>query len=159
MLRLSRIIAIGYIAICLATLAATALLGPLGYAPFPLTTGPARPPILVTIWYGTEKKEWLEEAKKRFDDTKPTLNGRPIQVQLKGLGSREIAERVLSQSWGSDSPPAAVSPASSLWLDTLNVPIVRSGADAPQPLVLSPLVVVGWEERAKALWPDAPKDF
>jgi hypothetical protein len=159
MQRLSRIIAISYLAICLAALAGTALIGPLGYAPFRLIAGPDRPPILVTIWYGTEKKEWLEEAKQRFDATNPTLNGRPIQVQLKGLGSREIAERVIKQDWRGETPPTAVSPASALWLDALNVPVVRSGADAPQPLVISPLVVVAWEERAKTLWPNGPKNF
>ena len=57
MLRLSRIIAIGYIAICLLALAGTALIGPLGYAPFPLIPARARPPIVVTIWYSTEKRE------------------------------------------------------------------------------------------------------
>ena len=50
MLRLSRIIASGYIAVCLVALALTALIGPLGYAPFPLIPAPARPPITVTIW-------------------------------------------------------------------------------------------------------------
>ena len=159
MLRLSRIIAIGYIAICLLTLALTPLLGPFGYAPFPVVSGPARPPIVITIWYSTEKREWLEAAKQRFDASNPTLSGRPIQVQLKGLGSPEIADRVARQDWRTDSPPTAISPASGMWLDLLSVPVARDGADAPQPLVLSPLVVVGWEQRAKVLWPNGPKNF
>ncbi len=46
MRRLSRLIAIGYFLICLATLAlSTAVRGPLGYAPFPLPIGPARTPM------------------------------------------------------------------------------------------------------------------
>src|SRR5690349_2749544 len=159
MLRLSRIIASGYIIICLIALALSALIGPLGYAPFPLVRAPDRPPITVTIWYSTEKKEWLEAAKQQFEATNPTSNGRKIQVILKGLSSGEIAHRVLNQSWGSDTPPTAISPASSLWLDTLNVPILRSGGDAPQPLVSTPLVIVAWDERAKALWPNQPQNF
>lgn len=159
MLRLSRIIASGYIAICLVALAITALIGPLGYAPFPLIRAPARPPVTVTIWYSTEKREWLEAAKQQFEATNPTSNGRPIQVQLKGLGSPEIAQRVASRDWRGETPPTAVSPASGIWLSMFNVPVATAGAEAPQSLVISPLVVVGWEDRAKVLWPNGPKDF
>lgn len=159
MLRLSRIIAIGYIAICLVTLALTALLGPLGYAPFPLIPAPARPPIVVTIWYSTEKREWLEAAKQQFEATTPTSGGRPIQVQLKGLGSAEIVQRAASQDWRSDAPPTVISPASAMWLGMEQLPVAASGAEAPQPLVSSPLVVVGWEDRGKALWPNGPQRF
>src|SRR5215472_12890714 len=119
MRRLSRIIAIGYFLVCLATLAATALVGPLGYAPFPLPIGPARTPVVVTVWYGTEKETWLKEAVARYTATTPTLNGRPIQIELKGLGSREMVERVAQQQWGSDLPPTVISPASSLWVELL----------------------------------------
>lgn len=159
MLRLSRIIASGYIIICLIALALSALIGPLGYAPFPLVRAPARPPITVTIWYSTEKREWLEAAKQQFEATNPTSNGRPIQVVLKGLGSPEIAQRVASQDWRGETPPTAVSPASDLWLSMFNVPVAAASNEAQQPLVLSPLVVVGWEDRAKVLWPNGPKDF
>ena len=111
MLRLSRIIASGYIAICLVALALSALIGPLGYAPFPLVRAPARPPITVTFWYSTEKKEWLEAAAKKFEATNPTYQGRPIQVVLKDFGSPEIAQRVAGQDWGTETPPTAISPA------------------------------------------------
>ena len=159
MLRLSRIIASSYIAVCLVALALTALIGPLGYAPFPLIPAPARPPISVTIWYSTEKREWLEAAKQKFEETDPTLGGRPIQVQLKGLGSPEIAQRVASRDWRGETPPTAVSPASGMWLSMFSVQVATAGAEAAQPLVISPLVVVGWEDRAKVLWPNGPKDF
>lgn len=159
MLRLSRIIASGYIVICLVALALSALIGPLGYAPFPLVRAPARLPITVTIWYSTEKREWLEAAKQQFDATNPTYNGRPIHVQLKGFGSPVIAQRVANQDWSGETPPTAISPASDMWLSMFNVPVVTAGAAAAQPLVLSPLVVIGWEERAQVLWPNGPKDF
>jgi hypothetical protein len=159
MLRLSRIIASSYIAICLLVLALSALSGPLGYAPFPLVRAPTRPPITVTIWYSTEKREWLEAAKQQFEASAPTYNGRPIQVVLKGFGSPEIAQRVANKDWRGDTPPTAISPATAIWLDMFNVPVAATGAEAPQPLVLSPLVVVGWEERAKVLWPNGPNNF
>src|SRR3954462_7633112 len=126
MLRLSRIIASGYIAICLIALALSALIGPLGYAPFPLVRAPARLPITVTIWYSTEKRAWLEAARQQFESTNPTTSGRPIQVQLKGLGSGEMAHRVFNQNWGRDTSETAIIPPSSLWLGMLNVPIRRS---------------------------------
>jgi ABC-type Fe3+ transport system substrate-binding protein len=158
MLRLSRIIASSYIAICLLVLAVSALIGPLGYAPFPLVRAPARPPIAVTIWYSTEKREWLEAARQQFEASSPTYNGRPIQVVLKGFGSPEIAQRVANKDWRADTPPTAISPASAIWLGMFNVPVAATGAEAAQPLLLSPLVVVGWEDRAKVLWPNGPKD-
>jgi hypothetical protein len=159
MLRLSRIIAIGYIAICLVALALTALLGPLGYAPFALVPAPTRPPVVVTIWYSAEKKDWLEAARQQFEATAPTYNGRPIQVQLKALGSPEDAQRAAERDWLGETPPTAVSPASGMWLSMANLPVVSAGAEAPLPLALSPLVVVGWEQRAKALWPSGPQNF
>src|SRR5215218_2030534 len=131
MLRLSRIIAIGYIALCLVALALSALIGPLGYAPFPLIPAPSRPPITITIWYSTEKREWLEAAQKQFAAANPTSNGRPIQVVLKGMGSPEIAQRVVDKNWGSDAAPTAVSPASDIWLSMNNVPVALTGAEAP----------------------------
>ncbi|MDW8215858.1 MAG: ABC transporter substrate-binding protein, partial [Roseiflexaceae bacterium] len=62
----TRAIGIGYLLICLLVLLATAFIGPVGYAPFPLPIGPAQTPVVVTIWYGTEKKLWLEDAAQRF---------------------------------------------------------------------------------------------
>ena len=168
MQRLARLIAIGYVLICLTALVATAVRGPLGYAPFPLPIGPARTPVVVTLWYGTEKEAWLKDAVARFAATNPTLDGRPIQIALKGLGSREIAERVAQKQWGSDTPPTVISPASSLWIELLkdewpkrgnSRPIVATGADAPQLLVLTPLVMAIWEKRAQALWNDSATNF
>lgn len=159
MRRLSRIVAFGYIALCLIVFGASLLIGPLGYAPFPLVPAPARVPVVLTIWYGSEKKEWMEAASQRFLASAPAVNGRPIQIQLQGMGSREIADRLVQRDWRDQPPPTVVSPASALWLDAVNAPIVRSGADAPRPLVLSPLVVVSWEQRAQALWPQPPADF
>lgn len=159
MQHLSRIIALGYMAICLAVLGASLALGPQGYAPFPLVKASIRPPVVITIWYSSEKHDWLTAARDRFEAAQPAVNGRRVEVQLKSLGSRELAERVVQRDWRGETPPTVVSPASGLWLDALQVPVIRSGVNAPHQLVLSPLIVVGWEARAKVLWPNGPRDF
>lgn len=168
MLRLSRIIAIGYVVLCLAVVGASAAGLPLGYAPFQLFKGPAGEPVTVTVWYGTEKQEWLEEAARQFLASGPSFEGHPINVQLRGLGSREMAERVARQDWKSDTPPTVISPASSLWVETLrsewaargnSASIIGAGASAPRPLVLTPLVLVAWEQRAAYLWPSPGGDI
>lgn len=166
MLRLTRFIGLGYIGVCLLALAATALLGPLGYAPLRLPIGPAREPVVVTIWYGTEKKDWLEAAVRQFAATSPAVSGRPVEIVLRGLGSRELALRAARQEWQSDGAPTAIAPASSAQIELLRAewearspgaePIVAHGSGGPQPLALTPLVVVGWEQRAGALWPNGP---
>ena len=163
---LSRLVGIGYLLVCLAAVGASFAIGPVGYAPFPLTAGPPQEPVVVTVWYGTEKKAWLENATARFLATQPKVGTRPVQVVLHGLGSREMAERVAHKDWRNDGQPTVISPASSLWVETLTTdwaannpgaaPVVASGADAPRPLVLTPMVLVAWEARARALWPAAP---
>lgn len=158
---LSRTIGLGYLALCLLMVAVKAFVplgGPLGYAPFSLAIGPASQPVELVIWYGTEKQAWLEEAVRRFEAQGATVNGRPVRVRLVGMGSREIADRVVRQDWGSDPRPTVVSPASSLWTAVLRADwAARNGGeivsgDAP-PLVLTPLVLVAWQERATLLWP------
>jgi hypothetical protein len=154
MQRLTRIIAFGYIAICLLALAGRALIGSPGYAPFPLVAGPARPPIVVSVWTGPAKQDWLTEATTRFAATGPTYAGRPIQIQLIGMGSREMVQRVAQQNWSGATAPTALAPASSMWLDS-RVAL----AEPTRSLALSPLVVVAWHERAAVLWPHGPRDF
>ncbi len=103
MQRLSRIVGLGYIAICLATLAGTVLFGPLGYAPLPLVAGPARAPIVVTIWYGTEKKEWLEAARTRFEATQPVLGGPSGWSSRAGAATRRRPRSARPAACGSSS--------------------------------------------------------
>lgn len=166
---IARNLGIGFILFCVLALVLKAFVplgGMIGYAPFSLPIGPAGQPIEVVMWYGTEKEAWLAEAARRFEATQPVLNNRPVRIALQGMGSREIADRVANRDWG-DTPPVVVSPASSLWLEVLdsewrareNSPIIAGDAAAPQALVLTPLVVVAWEERAAVLWPEGPANF
>jgi ABC-type Fe3+ transport system substrate-binding protein len=166
MKNITRLIGFGYLAIAIAAVIANSLLGSIGYAPFPISVGPAPEPVVVTIWYGTEKKEWLDAAVKRFAETNPHQGRRPIQIKLVGIGSRELPLRVAAQDWRSDPQPTVISPASSIWVELLRSEWAARGnqgaiVDTGQspPLALTPLVLVAWEERANVLWPKGQADF
>lgn len=163
MLRISQLIAAAYLIIAVALVGLTAVNGPVATAPFPLALGPNRDPVVVTIAYGTEKRLWLEEAVRRFATTNPRVDGHPIQVVLEGIGSRDTVTRIVA----GELQPTVISPASSIqvellrddWQRKTNTNIVHDGSDAPQPLVLTPLVLVAWEERAAVLWPNPQANF
>lgn len=156
MLRLSRMIGTAFLLVAVLVTAARLLGAPLGSGLAGVPIEPKREPVVLTLWYSTEKEQWLQAAIAQFAATAPTVDGRPIQVNLVGLGSNEIVERVAAQSWGAGAAPAAISPASQTQIDLLRAragDVVLGGADAPQPLVVTPLVLVAWAERASALWP------
>lgn len=165
MLRLSRVVAGCYLAVCLVAFATSTIIGPLGYAPFPLPFGPTRAPIAITVDYGTEKQAWLEEAAALFEAGNPTIDGRPVRVTLEGVGSREMVTEIAQNK----RMPTAISPASSVQIELLRAEwknysqnqgdIIGAGNVAPQPLVITPLVLVAWEERASRLWQVPPTDL
>ncbi|GIW01628.1 substrate-binding domain-containing protein [Roseiflexus sp.] len=166
---ITRAIGFGYLLICLLALIASAFVGPVGYAPFPLPIGPAQEPVVVTIWYGTEKKLWLEDAAQRFAATNPRVGNRPIRIVLRGIGSRELSLRAARQEFGGDGQPTVISPASSIWVEVAKAdwaalnpgsrPFVIDRPDQAAPLALTPLVAVAWKERADVLWPAGPANF
>ena len=161
MLRVARILSIGYLFIAALAALWNFTGKPLGAALVPI--GPAREPIVVTLAYGTEKREWLEQAVVRFAAEDRRINGRPIQIELQGIGSRELVTEIV----GGQLQPTVISPASTIQMELLRsewqarngADIVGTGTDAPQPLVLTPLVLVMWEQRAQALWPNGPQQF
>lgn len=158
----SRLIGSAFLLIALATLLARLAGVPLGNGLANLPLGPQRPPLELTVWYSTEKEAWLKSAVDQFAQINPSAGGRPIRVTLVGMGSNEMVERVVKQDWRGNAP-SVISPASMLQVKLLENQwqgggtIVPGGADAPQPLVLTPLVLVGWSERANALWPNGPQ--
>jgi ABC-type molybdate transport system substrate-binding protein len=120
-----------------------------------LAPGAARPtPGQVTeisVLYSTEKKEWLEAAAVAFAKEHPE-----IKVTLQGKGSFDAAADILDGKL----KPTVWSPADSMVLNLLvadwdtkyHTPLfASSGDDAPQPLLLTPLVFVIWQDRADAL--------
>jgi ABC-type Fe3+ transport system substrate-binding protein len=118
----------------------------------PGSTAPARAGVPVTVLYSTEKKEWLEAATQAF-----AKDHSGIDVQLQGKGSLEAMQSIVD---GKDRP-VLWSPADSLvmslaaadWTTKTGSLLVAAegAADAPAPLVITPLVFVIWEDRADAL--------
>ena len=105
----------------------------------------------ITVLYSTEKKEWLEAAAVAFGQQHPE-----IKVTLQGKGSFDAAADILDGK----AKPTVWSPADSMVLNLLvadwetkyHTPLfASSGDDAPQPLLLTPLVFVIWQDRAEAL--------
>jgi ABC-type Fe3+ transport system substrate-binding protein len=162
-------IGVGYLLICLAALLAAVFVGPLGYAPFPLPFARTPEPVVVTVWYGGEKRAWLEDAVARFAATAPRVGSRPVRIVLRGVNSREQALRVAREDWRGDGAPAVVSPDSGTWVEALRAEwaarspgaaeIVAGGPLAPVPLVVTPLVAVAWEERGELIWGAQPGAF
>lgn len=101
----------------------------------------------LTFVYSTEKKDWIEAAVAEFARREPA-----IKVNLVGKGSLEASAAILDGSL----KPALFSPADSLianlladdWATKTGKPLFSAD---PQPLLLSPLVFVVWQDRAQVL--------
>src|SRR5271157_2103100 len=109
----------------------------------------SKPAAEIGLAYGTEKQRWLEWAVGEFANSP---DGKNIKVNLVPMGSLEGAHAILA----GDQRINAWSPASSAYKDVFvqdwqvkypdNAnPIVRE-----EPLALSPMVFVMWEERYQA---------
>jgi ABC-type glycerol-3-phosphate transport system substrate-binding protein len=122
-----------------------------GTAAPPSAESPAAARVTLPFLYSTEKEEWLRDAVKEFEKTHPT-----VEVLLEPKGSLESVRSLLA----GESKPVLWSPADSLAVNLLTSqwkiakgadPLVRDGARWPRSLLLTPLVFVAWESRAKAL--------
>ncbi|MGC9399926.1 MAG: substrate-binding domain-containing protein [Anaerolineae bacterium] len=131
------------------------------YAPLRDLLLPPPQPIVVDVLYSTEKAAWLDEVMARFEATRPTLNGRPIELTVEKMGSREIYLSILNE----EREPDLISPASMLQISLLQdlsaakfgQPVVnRADAASCRPVLRSPIVLVAWAERAEVLWGDNP---
>lgn len=118
------------------------------------TTAPPVAPkdrVTISLLYSTEKKEWVEAVVAEFQKAHPE-----IQVDLVGKGSIDAAQDIIDDK----AKPTLWSPADSLilhmamddWETKTRKPLFPSAdEDAPQPLVISPLVFAIWEDRADVL--------
>ena len=99
------------------------------------------------IAYGTEKQRWLEWAVQEFAKTR---DGKHIKVNLIPMGSLEGAHALLN----GDQRIQVWSPASALYKDTFvqewQVKYSQNPILKEEPLALSPMVFVMWEERYQA---------
>jgi ABC-type Fe3+ transport system substrate-binding protein len=116
-----------------------------------IVPAPAVADVELPFEYSTEKKDWLEAAVAEFQKSNPS-----IRIKLIGKGALESVAAILD---GIDKP-VLWSPSDSLvsnllasdW-QTKNASELfpLSGENAPQPLLLTPLVFAVWEDRAKVL--------
>ncbi|HEY5945514.1 MAG TPA: substrate-binding domain-containing protein [Kofleriaceae bacterium] len=112
---------------------------------------PREPGAEIQVVYSTEKKDWIEAVTAEFVKANPS-----IKVTLVGKGSIDAAQAILDDQL----KPTVWSPADTMvmnllvsdWQTKNHASVVAaSGDDAPQPLLLTPLVFVAWEDRANAL--------
>jgi ABC-type Fe3+ transport system substrate-binding protein len=106
----------------------------------------------ISFLYSTEKKDWVESVAAAFQREHPL-----IKVNLVGRGSLDSAQAILDGR----EKPTVWSPADSAVLRMLESDwatepsrkplFATEGEEAPQPLVITPLVFVVWEDRAKVL--------
>lgn len=106
------------------------------------------PQVEIGIAYGTEKQRWLEWAVSEFAKTS---DGKRITVDLIPMGSLEGAHAIL----GGDKRINVWSPASAAYKDIfVQEWQVKNGGGDPiikeEPLALTPMVFVVWDERYKA---------
>jgi ABC-type Fe3+ transport system substrate-binding protein len=132
----------------------------IAYAPIRELILPPPEPVVLSVYYSTEKAGWLENILDDFYNTGPTVDGRPIELQMEKMGSREMYLAVLE-----GDQPDVISPASSLQIAILEnlsedkfgkTMVHPSQPDQCHSVVETPLVLVSWKERAQALWGDEP---
>jgi ABC-type sulfate transport system substrate-binding protein len=108
-------------------------------------------PIEISMLYSSEKREWIEAAAALFQREHPE-----IKISLSSKGSIAAAQGIVDGK----ERPTVFSPADSLVQNLLTADwkargtgdiVATSGDDAPQPLVITPLVFVVWEDRADVL--------
>jgi hypothetical protein len=114
-----------------------------------------RDPIELKVLYSTEKEAWLEAVVPGFE---AEVDGRPVNVTLEKMGSRDMVQAVLA----GQQQPDVISPASNLQASLLQSQS-RAVLGAPvidmmecRSVVSTPLVLVSWRERADVLWGDQP---
>ncbi len=107
--------------------------------------------IPLPVLFGTEKEKWLRAAVEDFGKANPD-----VAVELRGVGTIESVRAIVEGK----ERPVVWSPADDIAVNLLEAewalgkggsPVDREGGLAPQPLVLTPLVLVAWEDRARAL--------
>lgn len=105
----------------------------------------------IQVVYSTEKKDWIDAVTADFATAHPD-----IKVTLVGKGSFDAAQAIvdgnLKPTVWSPADSGALNLAISDWQTKNHADLfATSGDDAPQPLLLTPLVFVAWQDRADVL--------
>jgi hypothetical protein len=117
--------------------------------PKPAEPGAVSARVRIGVLYGTEKERWLKAAIEEFGRRRPEIG-----VDLKGLGTidsvRAVAEGREKPVVWSPADEVALNLLDHEWSAAHGAPIVDRSEEVA-PLVLTPLVMITWEDRAKAL--------
>jgi ABC-type Fe3+ transport system substrate-binding protein len=123
--------------------------------------GSSKGQVKIDFLYTTEKEAWLKAAVEDFQKKEPN-----IAVNLQPTGSiesvRTLSEGTAKPTIWSPADEAAINLLDTEWTLARGRSLIEKKGDlAPQPLVLTPLVVIAWEERAKLLSSkgEGPADF
>lgn len=109
--------------------------------------------VVVSIAYGSEKKEWLEPLAAEYNAARNKIaSGAVIEIQTTPIGSIESVRGIISQTL----QPVVWSPASDIYIPVANLEWRKTHADdlvvgKPNDLVLSPVVIAMWQPMAEAL--------
>jgi Ca-activated chloride channel family protein len=113
--------------------------------------------VTVSIYYGSEKEEWLEPLVEAYNQLgRKTEEGSTIVVEATPMGSIESARAIVAE----EIQPVVWSPASSVFVPVANAEWRETHAEdlivgTPNDLVLSPVIIAMWRTMAEALgWPE-----
>jgi Ca-activated chloride channel family protein len=118
-------------------------------------------PVTLTMYYGSEKQEWIDNVVADFNSRNFAACDGPITVKAIPIGSGQSMQEILDGS----IQPDIWSPAGSVWLTLLNSQwrekygsdLISAGANDTPSLVSSPVVIAMWRPMAQALgWPNKP---
>ena len=116
-------------------------------------------PVSLTMYYGSEKKAWIDDVVADFNSRNLTACDGPISIKAIPIGSGDSMQQIVNGT----IQPDIWSPAGSVWLTLLNdswqqkhsTPIIPTGATETPSLVSSPVVIAMWKPEAQALgWPN-----
>lgn len=101
----------------------------------------------ISMLYSTEKQDWINAAAQTFSQAHPE-----IDIKLKGMGSLKGEQAIVDGT----EKPTIFAPSDSMVMNLLDVDwdakYHRSPfSSPPDPLVITPLVFVAWEDRATVL--------
>lgn len=127
------------------------------YAPLRELLLPPPKPIELSLLLSTEKEAWMDEVIQQMEKKPLIVDGHPVQVNVEKMGSREMYLSVLDGKY----QPDIISPASSLQINLLedlsrrkygDPLVIQSDQQYCKQVLLTPLVLVFWADRAQVLW-------
>ena len=118
-------------------------------------------PVTLTMSYGSEKQQWIDDVVADFNSRQIRACDGPITVKAAPSGSGESMQQILAGT----IQPDIWSPSGNVWLSLINdawqqkhgANIIATGANDTPSLVTSPVVIAMWKPEAEALgWPNTP---